>query len=183
MRNTTLSLVVSGLVVGALAGSAHADHRGPAAKVALIEAPRMTRAQLTGELAITAPAASAVAAPARPARLPASLEAGDVTAQIAPHASDIERCYLTHVTGSAGHLDVLFEIGRDGRVRSVATAAGSLSPRATQQVTSCIRALAEGVQFPARRNDTTVVLPYYFQKTEAPGAGPQLSCWSPKGCR
>ena len=175
------TVALSGLVVGALGGLAHADHKaGPT--VAAIEPRRVTRAQLTGELHLAAP----VAAPEpRPARLAAFLEASDVTAQVAPRAAELERCYLTHITDArdAGHLDVLFEIGRDGRVRSIATAAGSLSPAATRRVTSCIQAIARTVQFPVRRNDTTVVLPYYFQKTAAPNAGPQLSCWSPKGCR
>ncbi|MBC7976760.1 MAG: hypothetical protein H7138_17435, partial [Myxococcales bacterium] len=109
----------------------------------------------------------------------------DVLAQVAPHSAALERCYLTHVTGTrrAGHLDILLEIARDGRVLSVATAAGELSPRATQRVTACIRSIAQTLQFPERRNDTTVVLPYYFQKTEAPGAGPQPSCWNAQGCR
>jgi hypothetical protein len=186
MRNMS-TVVLSGLVVAALGGLAHAEHEaGPTvtrATVATIEAPRMTRAQLAGELHITAPAP--VAAPeARPARLAAFLEASDVTALVAPHAAELERCYLTHITDArnAGHLDVLFEIGRDGHVRSIATAAGNLSPAATREVTSCIQAITRTVRFPARRNDTTVVLPYYFQKTVAPAAGPQLSCWSPKGC-
>jgi len=189
MRNIS-TVALSGLVVGALGGLAHADHKSV---VAAIEAPRLTRAQLTGELRIAAavpapaaaPVADAVPAAAAAPRLAGFLEASDVTSQIAPRAAELERCYLRHVgeAGTAGHLDVLFEIGRDGHVRSIATAAGTLSPTATRQVTSCIQAIARTVQFPVRRNDTTVVLPYYFQKTTAPNAGPQLSCWSPRGCR
>ncbi len=176
-------VLLSGLVATSLVGSAHAEHRvaARAAKVAAIDTPpRSLRAQLTDERGLTAPSAEP-----RPTRRPAFLEATDVTAQVAPHAAALERCYLAHITDGrhAGHLDILLEIARDGRVRSVATAAGDLSPRATQQVTTCIRAIAQAVQFPERRNDTTVVLPFYFQKTEAPGAGPQLSCWSAKGCR
>jgi hypothetical protein len=181
MRNLSI-LALSGLVVAALGGLAQADHK---ATVAALDAPSRAssrgerlRAQLTGELHLAAPAAE------RPARLAGFLEASDVTAQIAPRAAELERCYLTHLTDArdAGHLDVLFEIGRDGHVRSIATAAGGLSPGASQEVTSCIRAIAQRVQFPARRNDTTVVLPYYFQKTRAPDAGPQLSCYRAKGC-
>jgi hypothetical protein len=195
MRNIS-TLALSGLVVGALGGLAHAEHKADPtdarSRVAAIEAPRMTRAQLTGELRIsapvavpvTAPVALAVPAPVATPRLAAFLEASDVTSRVAPRAAELERCYLTHISDAhdAGHLDVLFEIGRDGHVRSIATAAGTLSPTATRQVTSCIQAIARTVEFPVRRNDTTVVLPYYFQKTAAPNAGPQLSCWSPKGC-
>jgi hypothetical protein len=197
MRNIS-TVALSGLVVAALGGLAHAEHRASPtvasargnARVATSEAPRLTRAQLTGELRIAAPVAAPVADPVpAPAAVPATriaafLDAGDVTSRVAPHAAELERCYLTHISDArdAGHLDVLFEIGRDGHVRSIATAAGGLSPAATRQVTSCIQAIARSVQFPTRRNDTTVVLPYYFQKTEAPNAGPQLSCWSPQGC-
>lgn len=194
MRNMS-TVALSGLVVGAFGGLAHAEHKaGPtlaSLRVAALEPSRATRAQLTGERHIAAPvpppgaaATDAVGEP-RPARLAAFLDAGDVTAQVAPHTAALERCYLTHITDArdAGHLDVLFEIGRDGQVRSVATAAGGLSPAATRQVTSCIHAIARTVQFPARRNDTTVVLPYYFQNTTAPNAGPQLSCWNATGCR
>ena len=47
---------------------------------------------------------------------------------------------------------------------------------------ACIREAVEVVKFPARRNDTTAIVPYFFQHTNTPGGGPQLSCWDPKGC-
>ena len=34
-----------------------------------------------------------------------------------------------------------------------------------------------------RKTFTTATIPYFFQRTAAPNAGPQLSCWDPKGCR
>ena len=47
---------------------------------------------------------------------------------------------------------------------------------------ACIREAVEVVHFPARRNDTTAIVPYFFQHTNTLGGGPQPSCWDPKGC-
>jgi hypothetical protein len=194
MRTLPVTLVA----VLALPALAHADRRLAGPTVASLSTgelrltgdrvrPRAPSAQITDDhIARTAIPEAAPAAPVeqRP-RLPAQLEAADVTAEMASQRDAIERCYLAHVRDAreAGQLDVLFEIGRDGRVRSVAAAAPALTPYSAATVTRCIRAVARTVQFPARRNDTTVVLPYLFQTTHAPDAGPQLSCWSARGCR
>ena len=45
-----------------------------------------------------------------------------------------------------------------------------------------MKALVSELTFPARRSPTTAVIPYFYQHTAAPNAGPQLSCWDPKGC-
>ena len=167
-------MVVPALLT-ALIGAAHADRKVTVA--ALTEPPRPTMS--TGELRLTG-----AAEPTRPVRLGSQLEAAEVSLEVAGQREAIERCYLSRVSdvSKAGQLDVLFEIGRDGRVRSVAAAAPGLTPYSAPAVTKCIRAVAAAVQFPVRRNDTTVVLPYLFQKTIVIGGGPQLSCWSPKGC-
>jgi hypothetical protein len=57
-----------------------------------------------------------------------------------------------------------------------------LSAKPTQKLAACVRATLDDVQFPARRNETIAVVPYFFQKTVARNAGPQLSCWNAKGC-
>lgn len=132
-------------------------------------------------------AASAVeprlAPPAR-GRLEAYLEPGEITAEVRPYGPAIERCYLARLgeTRRAGKLDLKLLIGRDGSVVSVTVSAEGLSARAARKASACIREATAGLHFPARRNDTTAVVPYYFQRTEAPGAGPQLSCWNPRGC-
>lgn len=112
------------------------------------------------------------------------LAAGEIAAEVRPFAPEIERCYLERLgdTHRAGHLDLTLVIGRDGAVVSVSAAAPGLPGRAAHQVESCIRGTVETLHFPERRNDTTAVVPYYFQRTRAPGAGPQLSCWNPRGC-
>jgi hypothetical protein len=176
-----ISVLSSLLLLGALVGSAHADRKdrppaGPA--VATLGPARgdRTPALSTGDLALTGPA--------RQARPQPFLTAGEITAQVAPHAPDIERCYLDRLGDArhGGHLDLTLVIARDGSVLSLKAAASGLPVKTAHKVEACIREIVEPVQFPMRRNDTTAVVPYVFEKTDAPNAGPQLSCWSPKGC-
>jgi len=161
------SLLVLG-VVAVLGAPAQADRRVAAANPGA--------ALTTGELRITS-------APRAP-RTPAFLDARQVAAEVRPYAPEIERCYLDHLgdVRRAGRLDLTFVIGRDGHVVSLAAAAADLPSRTAHRVESCIRDAIDALHFPARRNDTTAVVPYYFQHTDAPGGGPQLSCWNPNGC-
>jgi len=168
MRN----LVVSGaILLAASGGPVHADRAPPARQVAVLAAAMP---------ATTSP----TPAPPPPPRTAAFLEARDVAALVTPHAPQIERCYLDRVASArrGGHLDLTFVIGRDGSIVSLHAAADRLPIRAAPQVEACVRRAVDTLRFPARRNDTTAVVPYYFLKTDAPDAGPQLSCWSPKGC-
>jgi hypothetical protein len=175
MRNLALSTV---LAAAALATPARADRKDIVAstdRVAAVSAPaRGDRAQLTGELGITG----------RAPRAAAFLEAREVAAEVRPYAPEIERCYLDRLDDVrlAGRLDLTFVIGRDGHIVSLHTTAPGLPSRTVERMASCIREAVDAVHFPARRNDTTAVVPYFFQHTNAPGGGPQLSCWDPKGC-
>jgi hypothetical protein len=172
MRNLALSTV---LASAALAAPARADHKDTVASTERVAAAaRSDRAQLTGELAVTG----------RAPRMDAFLEAREVAAEVRPYAADIERCYLDRLDDvrRAGRLDLTFVIGRDGHIVSLHTAAPGLPARTVERMSACIREAVEVVQFPARRNDTTAIVPYLFQHTNAPGSGPQLSCWDPKGC-
>ena len=204
MRITALSSVLAIGVVGALTHVAHADRKKPMATrelAALVDparAPRTGAGLSTGELGLTAAraptpttAADATAdgtlvavAPALRDRPERYLTTGDVSAVVGDRAADIERCYLDAVGTSrrGGKLDVMFTIARNGSVLSVDTAAAGLPVVAAHRMHSCIRTAVEGLAFPARRNDTTAIVPYYFQRTDAPNAGPQLSCWNPRGC-
>jgi hypothetical protein len=129
----------------------------------------------TGELGLTG---------VRGARKDAFLEASEVAAEVRPYAPDIERCYLDRLgdVRRAGRLDLTFVIGRDGHVVSLDAAAPGLPARTVRQVAACIREAVDPIHFPARRGDTTAIVPYLFQHTNTPGGGPQLSCWNPKGC-
>jgi hypothetical protein len=182
MRISALSSLV--LLVAA-AGAAHAEHKHSTTTrevAALAETARAVRAE-RGPVTFSA-GTLALTGPARPARKEPFLSTTDVTAGVAPHISEIEHCYLDRV-GTAprgGHLDLTLEIARDGFLISVHAAASGVPANTTHKIEACIREIVETVQFPARRNDTTAVVPYLFQKTAAPGAGPILSCWSAQGC-
>ncbi len=175
------------VVLGALAAPARAEHKDagkPRERVAAAaaEAVRPERggtSLTTGELGLTG-----VRAAREGARKDAFLEASEVAAEVRPYAPDIERCYLDRLgdVRRAGKLDVMFVIGRDGYVVSLAAAAPGLPARTVRPVTACIREAVDPIHFPARRSDTTAIVPYYFQHTNAPGGGPQLSCWDPRGC-
>jgi hypothetical protein len=191
MRLTALSSVLAIGLVGALTHltrctPAHADPKRPLAAThelaALVDparAPRATAGLSTGELGLTA-----LPTPAPRDRPERYLMTSDVATVVGDRAADIERCYLEAMGASrhGGKLDVMFTIARNGSVLSVDTAAPGLPVMAAHRMHTCIRTAVEGLAFPARRNDTTAIVPYYFQRTDAPNAGPQLSCWSPRGC-
>jgi hypothetical protein len=204
MRITALSSVLAIGVVGALglttrSTPAHADRKKPHPELAALvdpaRAPRTGASLSTGELGLTAARAPARAAdasdgtllavaPALRERPERYLTTSDVTTVVGDRAADIERCYLDAMGASrrGGKLDVMFTIARNGSVLSVDTAAPSLSATAAHRMHTCIHTAVEGLTFPSRRNDTTAIVPYYFQRTDAPNAGPQLSCWNPRGC-
>ena len=186
--SSTLFLGTLG-TLATLATPAHADHKATRvaeSRVAAIGPTHEDRARpsedrtrpslTTGDLALTGKAG---AAPQE-----ALLSAGEITALVAPHAPEIERCYLDGIGASQrpGHLDLTFMIGRDGNVFSLKAAAAGVPAKAVAKIETCIRNAVDGIQFPARRSDTTAIVPYFFQKTNAPNAGPVMSCWNPKGC-
>ncbi|HMG53541.1 MAG TPA: hypothetical protein VK601_08660 [Kofleriaceae bacterium] len=172
MRIKALSgSLTSLLVVGVLGAPAHAEPE----RVAAATVPAGASLS-TGELRLTGAA--------RSARKDAFLDARAVAAEVRPYAPEIERCYVDHLDDvrRAGRLDLTLVIGRDGYLVSLAASAPGLPSRAANRVVSCIRDAIQVLHFPARRNDTTAIVPYYFQHTETAGGGPQLSCWNPKGC-
>lgn len=177
---TSSASLASLLVLGALAAPARAEHKDaarPRERVVATAAVRTERGAslTTGALGLTG---------VRGARNAAFLEPTEVAAEVRPYAPDIERCYLDRLDDihHAGKLDVMFVIGRDGHVMSLDIAAPSLPARNVVQMAACIREVVDPIHFPARRGDTTAIVPYLFQHTNAPGGGPQLSCWDPKGC-
>jgi hypothetical protein len=201
MRITAMSLPATVLVVGVLGGlegQSHAEHtKSPATDVAVVDAGRRRSALSTGDLALTGSPRALRAVPSlaisstgdimlvEPARIEPFLSASDITAAVAPHAAEIEHCYVARLAAGghlSGRVDLTLAITRDGNLHAIHTSAPGATRAAASKLDACIRTAVEGLQFPARRNDTTAVVPYLFQKTDAPDAGPQLSCWSPKGC-
>jgi hypothetical protein len=182
------SSLASLLVLGALAAPARAEHDDAARSRERVAAATAAAASVhterggsltTGELGLTG-----VRGARNGAGSVAFLEATEVAAEVRPYAPDIERCYLDRLGDArlAGRLDLTFVIGRDGHVVSLDAAAPGLPARTVRQMASCIREAVDPIHFPARRGDTTAIVPYLFQHTNAPGGGPQLSCWNPRGC-
>jgi hypothetical protein len=171
------------LMLGALAAPARAEHKDAAqpreriaaAAAAAVRTERGAGSLTTGEVGLTGVHA---------ARNAVVLEASEVAAEVRPYAPDIERCYLDRLDDvrHAGRLALTFVIGRDGHVVSLDAAAPGLPARTVHQMAACIREVVDPIHFPARRADTTAIVPYLFQHTNTPGGGPQLSCWNPKGC-
>lgn len=183
VRPVSSGSLASLLTLCALAAPAWAEHKDAArpreriatAAAAAVRTERGAGTLTTGELGLTG---------ARAARKNVFLEASEVAAEVRPYAPDIERCYLDRLDDihHAGKLDLMFVIGRDGHVVSLDIAAPSLPARNVVQMATCIREVVDPIHFPARRGDTTAIVPYFFQHTSTPGGGPQLSCWNPKGC-
>ncbi len=205
MRISALSSIVTVTTVVAVAGAARADHgdyhyRARTHEVAAVEplhayAPGQAGAQLSkGELALIGaehPHAVletgdvVIATTHQGPRREPFLSTADISAQVSPHALEIEHCYLDQASAArqGGALDLTLTIGSDGSLVALKAAAAGLSVRTTHKIESCVRQVVSAVEFPARRNDTTVVVPFLFHKTHAAGAGPIESCWSAAGCR
>lgn len=115
---------------------------------------------------------------------PLSLSAADVSGQLAPYAEQIEHCYLDRTPDlrGAGQLQLVLTVTRQGSLEALEIKTPGLAAKLAKQIDGCIRETIETVAFPARRTFTTATVPYFFQRTLAPNAGPQLSCWDPKGC-
>jgi hypothetical protein len=112
-----------------------------------------------------------------------SLSQAEIDAKVKPVSAEIGKCYLD-AAGPArgGHLNVQLAIHRRGTLDAVTVQAPGLPAKLVRKLEACVRELVESLEFPARRSPTTAVLPYHFQRTAAPGAGPQPGCYSPRGC-
>jgi len=112
-----------------------------------------------------------------------SLSQAEIDAQVKPLSAEISKCYLDATAGArGGELRVQLEIHRRGKLDAVSVATPGLPAKTARKVEACVRSIVEPLEFPARRTSTTAVIPFHYQRTEAPSAGPQLSCWSPRGC-
>jgi hypothetical protein len=112
------------------------------------------------------------------------LDASEIHAQLKPFAGAIEHCYVDRTTAmyGAGHLELVLDVSRYGIVERVEINTPGLPAKLAKDIGGCIRAAIAPVSFPVKRTTTTITVPYFFQRTAAPNAGPQLSCWNPRGC-
>ena len=108
----------------------------------------------------------------------------EIRAQFKAADAEIGRCYVDAVgdRAGAGRLDITLDIHRTGIVDRVVVATPGLPAKLAKRVDTCVRTAIDGLKFPMRRASTTATVPYFYQRTSAPCAGPQHSCWNPKGC-
>ena len=118
---------------------------------------------------------------------PRTLGVSEVNDVVKPLSADLERCYLDNAADAkgAGKLDVKLGIFRKGTIFSVDVATPGLPAKLAKKVEACVKKTVANAKlaFPARKADTTIVIPFLFQKTNAPNSGPYESCWDPRGCR
>jgi len=131
--------------------------------------------------------AAGLAAPAASAHREdpgATLSAVDVATYFAPNVPAVRGCYLTHARGKAmdGTLRLELIIHPNGLVFRFGFAAPGVVAPALRKLETCLRDLVPSWHFPERKGYTTAVLPFLFQRTQAPGAGPIESCWDARGC-
>ena len=114
-----------------------------------------------------------------------SLSQGDIDAQVKPVSAAISKCYVDAAASvrGGGELRVELAIHRRGKLDAVTVATPGLPAKVALRIESCVRGVVAPLEFPMRRTSTTAVIPFYFQRTDAPNAGPQLSCWNPRGCK
>ena len=113
-----------------------------------------------------------------------ALSTADVQQALKPVSSEIERCYIdrTAQIQGAGHLAIVLTVDRHGILEHVTVNTPGLPTKLAEKIDGCVKKEVANVSFPARHTETTATVPYFFQHTLAPGAGPQLSCWDPNGC-
>ncbi len=131
-----------------------------------------------------ASAGLAVVANAAPDDPDVTLSAAEVHKAFARYEPAVESCYVNLARGKKadGTLRLELIIHRDGTVFTFAFTAAGVEQPSLGKLDACLRELVPSWQFPPRKGFTTVVLPFLYQHTHAPGAGPIESCWDPRGC-
>jgi hypothetical protein len=140
-----------------------------------------TRWLVAAAIAVTALLASRSAAdPNDPDR---TLTAKDVQRYFEPYVPAVQKCYLTtagkNVNGTL-RLELIIEPG--GGIFRFGFVAPGVPKRRASKLDTCLRKLVPSWHFPARKGFTTAVVPFLFQKTTAPGAGPIRDCADARGC-
>ena len=114
-----------------------------------------------------------------------SLTREEIEHRAAAYLPAIRACYVTKTAGAraaTGMLTLRMRVLRNGAVTELAVEAPGVTGARLRALVDCITDEVEGWQFPIRHDDTLAVLPYHFHRVYAPGAGPQYSCWNPRGC-
>ncbi len=112
-----------------------------------------------------------------------TLPAAEVSAAVEPWTPNVRACWLRHATPRAredGNLRVEVIIDPTGMVwQHHAVFAG---PR-NRLLDRCLARVVAEWRFPFRQGYTYAAVPFLFRASVRPGAGPFMSCRSPRGCR
>ncbi|HVV81449.1 MAG TPA: AgmX/PglI C-terminal domain-containing protein [Kofleriaceae bacterium] len=112
-----------------------------------------------------------------------TLAAAVIEQALTPYLAGVRACYLTNVrTPRAAHMRLEIVIEPHGQVSRVGVVAPEVTRAERARVVACVRREIARWHFPLRGGATWAVIPFYFQRTQWPGAGPMPSCWSPRGC-
>jgi hypothetical protein len=102
-----------------------------------------------------------------------TLTAKELHKYFEPYVAGIRDCYVTSAKTGDGTLRLELIIQRDGTVFKFGFSAPGVKAKAIQELDRCLRPLSETWHFPPRRGFTSAVVPFYFVRTHAPGAGPK----------
>lgn len=106
-----------------------------------------------------------------------SIDASDLKKYFAPYVSGVKDCYVasSRERTATGVLRLELVIRPDGTVNRFAFKAPGIIGAPLRLLDSCLRARSETWHFPVRRGFTTAIIPFQFQLTYAPGAGPKAT--------
>ena len=114
-----------------------------------------------------------------------TLTADQIEKYATPYYPMIKSCYFEHglaAKTATGELALKLVVHRDGYIHEVTIDAPGVRGKQLRKLEACIKEQVADWHFPVRRDFTTAILPYYFLYLDIPGAGPQYSCWNPRGC-
>ena len=112
------------------------------------------------------------------------LERTEVNKVLEPLRSDINSCYLANAGEVGGRMELMLEISPYGSLYDTDVSTPDLrnKPLVAQKISACVKGIVKQLTFPKRKVLTVAKFSYVLHKTHAPGDGPQLSCWNPRGC-
>lgn len=113
-----------------------------------------------------------------------TLTAAELDRYFEPYVPQVRACYLASARGprATGAVRLEIIIHRDGSVWKLGVVAPGVTGVSGVRLERCVQKAARSWHFPVRAGFTTAAIPFYFQRTHAPGAGPRPSCSRARGC-
>jgi len=105
------------------------------------------------------------------------IDAKELKKYFTPYVPGVKDCYVANTKAHEvdGTLRLELVIHPAGNVHRFGFQAPRLKGTPLRKLDKCLRELSETWHFPQRRGFTTAVLPFKFQRTFAPGAGPKAT--------